>query len=57
LSKIRCDLTSAVREVDWRVEYVLRHAWLLIVRFFDKEGVVLDTFGQRLGRGYGERRR
>jgi hypothetical protein len=32
-----------------RFEYVLHHARFLIIRFFD-EGIVLDTFGQRLGR-------
>src|SRR5215216_2691724 len=49
LSKTRGDFTRAVGEIDWQVEYVLNNARLLIVRFFDEKGVILDPFGERLG--------
>ena len=47
--KTRGDLTRAVGEIDWEVEYVLHHARLLIVHLFDEERVILDALGQRLG--------
>src|SRR5262245_32401560 len=43
-------LTRTVGEIDWQIEYVLNNARLLIVRFFNEERVVLNSFGQRLGR-------
>jgi hypothetical protein len=49
LSKSRCDFTRAVGEIDWEIEYVLHQAGLLIVRFFNKERVVLYSLGQGLG--------
>ena len=49
LRKTWCDLTRAVGEIDWQVEYVLNHARLLIVRFFNEKRVILDALGQRLG--------
>ena len=33
---------------DWQIEYVLHHARLLIVRFFNEKRVILDALGQRL---------
>src|SRR5262249_43814054 len=50
LSKTRGDLTRAVSEINWQIEYVLHHSWLLIVRLFDEERVILNPFGERLGR-------
>ena len=49
LSKTRGDLTRAIGEIDWQVEYVLNNARLLVLRFFDEKRVILDALGQRLG--------
>src|SRR4029450_3532230 len=57
LSKTRCDLARAVGEIDRNIQYVLHHARLLIISFFDEERVVLDSFSERLGGDRSTRRR
>ena len=56
LSETRCDFTRAIGEIDWHIKYVLHHAGLLVVRFFDEERVILDALGQRLGGDQGTQR-
>ena len=56
LSKTRGDLTRAIGEIDWQVEYVLHHTRLLVVRLFDEERVILDALGERLGGDQGIQR-
>src|SRR4029453_12821028 len=57
LSKTRRDLTRAIGEIDWHIKYVLHHAGLLVVRFFDEKRVILDALGGRLGGDQGTERK
>lgn len=48
------NLTRAIGEIDWQIEYVLHNARLLIVRFFDGKRVILDALSLQLGGNQGK---
>ena len=50
-------LTDFNSEENRRVQDVLDHARLLVVRFFNKERVVLDSFREQLSSRTGDERR